>query len=83
MLAKIYKSAFVETSSLLAVNMDQLWEETLKKLQKYKTARERQQRNIKRLTTGKDTGCLMGRIVKQGRRFAKSCEEIVARLAAL
>ncbi|CAD5214479.1 unnamed protein product [Bursaphelenchus xylophilus] len=80
MLAKIYKSAFVEASSLLSMNMDQVWEETLKKLQKCKMAQERQ---LQCEEKGKGGNRLMGRIFKRGRRFAKSCEEIVARLASL
>lgn len=83
MLAKIYKSGFVEASSLLSMNMDEVWEETLRKFQKHKTARERYLRNLKESMAPKQSNCLMGRIVKHGRRFAKSCEEIVAKLAAL
>ncbi|KAI6174605.1 GTP-binding protein GEM [Aphelenchoides bicaudatus] len=82
MLSKIYKCAFVETSSLLSMSMDLVWEETLRKFQKYKLARERQLRNLKNVVRKHSPSCLMNRIVKQGRRFAKSCEELVARLAA-
>ncbi|CAD5209446.1 unnamed protein product [Bursaphelenchus okinawaensis] len=80
MLAKIYKSSFVEVSSLLSMNMDQVWEETLKKIQKCKMTQERQLQCEEKEKSGNH---LMGRIFKRGRRFAKSCEEIVARLASL
>jgi hypothetical protein len=85
MLAKIYKAAFVESSSLLSMNMDQVWEETLKKFQKYKKIKERELRCLKAnaCPVKPSSNCLIGRIVKQGRRIAKSCEEIVAKLAAL
>lgn len=85
MLAKIYKAAFVESSSLLSMNMDQVWAETLKKIQKYKKMKERQLRSLKASAcpVKSSPNCLMGRIMRQGRRFAKSCEEIVAKLAAL
>ena len=85
MLAKIYKAAFVESSSLLSMNMDQVWEETLKKFQKYRAMKQRQLRSLKTSASPlkPNSSCLMGRIVKQGRRFAKSCEEIVAKLAAM
>ena len=41
MLAKIYKCPFVECSATLSMNIDVLWKETLRKLQKHKLARER------------------------------------------
>ncbi|KAI6220964.1 GTP-binding protein GEM [Aphelenchoides fujianensis] len=86
MLAKIYKAAFVETSALLSMGLDALWEETLRKLQKAKANRDRLFRRQEPLSAGvvkPQQNRLVGRIVKQGRRFAKSCEEIVARLASL
>uniref|UniRef100_A0A915CTQ6 Uncharacterized protein n=1 Tax=Ditylenchus dipsaci TaxID=166011 RepID=A0A915CTQ6_9BILA len=41
MLSKIYKCPFVEISALLSMNIESLWNETLKKLQKHKSAREK------------------------------------------
>ncbi|KAI6220415.1 hypothetical protein M3Y95_01037700 [Aphelenchoides besseyi] len=70
MLAKIYKSSFVETSALLSMNLDELWMETLKKLQKARNA-----------STEPVNQPFVSRVVRQGRRFAKSCEELVQRLA--
>lgn len=81
MLAKIYKCAFVEVSALLSVNMESVWQETLKKLQKYRTARERAEGERRRRHNSQNR--LIGRIVHHGRRFARSCEAIVARIAQL
>ncbi|KAH7724047.1 hypothetical protein AAVH_08485 [Aphelenchoides avenae] len=68
MLAKIYKCAFVEVSALLAVNMESVCNETLKKLQKYRIARERAEGERRRRANSQNR--LIGRIVHHGRRFA-------------
>jgi GTPase SAR1 family protein len=72
MLSKIYKCSFVEVSALLSMNMESVWSETLKKLQNNKAEKER--------LIEKRRQSIMGRLVRQGRLFAKSCEEIIARL---
>uniref|UniRef100_A0A914DWX5 Uncharacterized protein n=1 Tax=Acrobeloides nanus TaxID=290746 RepID=A0A914DWX5_9BILA len=72
MLSKIYKCSFVEVSALLSMNMESVWSETLKKLQNNKAEKERLIEKRRR--------SIMGRLVRQGRLFAKSCEEIIARL---
>src|SRR4051794_1586250 len=51
MLSKIYKCPFVECSSLLSMNIDQLWRETLKK---HKVARERALEMGQEVVKGKD-----------------------------
>uniref|UniRef100_A0A1I7YF46 GTP-binding protein GEM n=1 Tax=Steinernema glaseri TaxID=37863 RepID=A0A1I7YF46_9BILA len=68
MLSKIYKCAFIEASAQLTVNVDTLWSEILRKMQRKEVE--------KRLR-------FVGKIVDGGRKFAKSCEEIVARIAAI
>ncbi|KAK0395637.1 hypothetical protein QR680_001368 [Steinernema hermaphroditum] len=68
MLSKIYKCTFIETSALLTANVDMLWSETLRKMQRKEI--EKRMRFV-------------GRIVDGGRKFAKSCEELVARIAAI
>ncbi|TMS35353.1 hypothetical protein L596_002775 [Steinernema carpocapsae] len=68
MLSKIYKCGFVEASALLTMNTELVWSEILRKMQ-----RRGVDKRVK----------LMGRIVDGGRRFAKSCEELVARIAAI
>uniref|UniRef100_A0A0N5A484 GTP-binding protein RAD n=1 Tax=Parastrongyloides trichosuri TaxID=131310 RepID=A0A0N5A484_PARTI len=66
-LAKIYNCSFTETSSLLGVNIDVLWKKILRNIQQRKTNHE----------------TLLSRIINNGRRFTKSCEEIVAKLTTL
>ncbi|KAL3104829.1 hypothetical protein niasHT_024028 [Heterodera trifolii] len=91
MLAKIYKCPFVEVSAMLSANMDTLWSEVLRKLQKSLQTREQllalQQR---RDSSDGDTApssprhALVGRILERTRRFAKSCEDwIAARIVAI
>lgn len=101
MLSKVYKCPFIEVSSLLSMNIETLWLETLCKIQKQKIAREKaleqgfitidddpetvaaaitslskQHRNL-------NTSRIVGRIMNRTRIFAKSCEELVARIVAL
>uniref|UniRef100_A0A0N5C6W9 GTP-binding protein RAD n=1 Tax=Strongyloides papillosus TaxID=174720 RepID=A0A0N5C6W9_STREA len=63
-IARIYNSSFIETSSLLGVNIDVLWRKILRNIQKCQGTEE----------------SLLSRIINNGRRITKSCEEIVAKL---
>uniref|UniRef100_A0A914HJB8 Uncharacterized protein n=1 Tax=Globodera rostochiensis TaxID=31243 RepID=A0A914HJB8_GLORO len=84
MLAKIYKCPFVELSAMLSANMDTLWSEVLRKLQKYLQTRERLMLQQRRDSSG-DTAtpssprhALVNRLFERTRRFAKSCEDWIA-----
>ncbi|VDM44261.1 unnamed protein product [Toxocara canis] len=78
MLSKIYKCAYVEISAALALNMDILWGELLRMIQKHVLKEEKQcARDARR------RGALIEAIRRSGRRVARSCEELVARLAAI
>lgn len=94
MLSKIYKCSFVEISTLLSMNVDGLWRETLKKLQKNKLQCERvlergfiiadtSNISINDKTRRYSSRRFVNRILQNTRRFAKSCEELVARIVAL
>lgn len=94
MLSKIYKCSFVEVSALLSMNVDELWRETLKKIQKNKLHCEQaiernfiianiNNENINDKTRRNSSRRFVGRILQNTRRFAKSCEELVARIVAL
>uniref|UniRef100_A0A0K0E5E2 Uncharacterized protein n=1 Tax=Strongyloides stercoralis TaxID=6248 RepID=A0A0K0E5E2_STRER len=63
-IARIYNCSFIETSSLLGVNIDILWKKILRNIQKCQ---------------GNDES-FISRLIDSGRRFTKSCEEIVAKL---
>uniref|UniRef100_A0A915A521 GTP-binding protein GEM n=1 Tax=Parascaris univalens TaxID=6257 RepID=A0A915A521_PARUN len=78
MLSKIYKCAYVEMSAALALNVDVLWAELLRKIQKYVSKEEKQYEREAR-----QRGSLMEAIRRSGRRVARSCEELVARLASM
>lgn len=81
MLAKIYKTAFVEASSLLSINMNHAWKDMLDRFRKFKTARDRRLYNLRNvIEPNQSPNRLMGRIMQQGRRFAKSCEEMVKKI---
>lgn len=81
MLAKIYKCGFVEISALLGMNMDDVWKEIVKKIQNETLNKEKQMEKIQKKQEAK--GKLTARIVARGRRIAKSCEELVARIIEL
>lgn len=95
MLSKVYKCPFIEVSGLLSMNIETLWLEMLCKLQKQKTVRERAFE--KGFTTPETAAAaiaskhrrnpnssrIVGRILNRTRIFAKSCEELVARIVAL
>lgn len=78
MLSKIYKCAYVEMSAALALNVDVLWAELLRKIQKHVSKEEKQYEREAR-----QRGSLMEAIRRSGRRVARSCEELVARLASM
>uniref|UniRef100_A0A7E4V5A1 Ras-related and estrogen-regulated growth inhibitor n=1 Tax=Panagrellus redivivus TaxID=6233 RepID=A0A7E4V5A1_PANRE len=80
MLAKIYKSDFVEISALLTMNMEILWKDVVRKLQQYILEKEKLAEREERRRNRRGT---LNRIVERGRKFAKSCEELVARIAAI
>ena len=74
MLAKIYKCGFVEVSVLLTMNMDSIWKEIIRRIQHFVAESE------KIYERRESRGTLKARIVERGRRFAKSCETLVAKM---
>ncbi|CAD6191468.1 unnamed protein product [Caenorhabditis auriculariae] len=65
-LAKIYKSAFVEVSALLSMNVEDCWSEVLK--------------HIQNPIVPSQEKTWYEKIVSRGRHIAKSCEEIVQKI---
>uniref|UniRef100_A0A914VZU7 Uncharacterized protein n=1 Tax=Plectus sambesii TaxID=2011161 RepID=A0A914VZU7_9BILA len=95
MLAKIYNCKFLETSSLLSMNIDVLLKEMLAKVQAHLEEDEVKGESatsvadgpaaptISELTGHQSRSRVIDRIRQRGRRLARSCEELFARLAAL
>lgn len=81
LLASIYKAKHVEISALLSIGSEQLWSTIVKQVQLGIKARDR--RFGRRSSNGKRGSGRLTRLMKHGRRIAKSAEELVMRLAAL